>query len=65
MSSELLPCPFCGQMPNIERYVNNFKIECINPECGMHPTTRWRSTVKFGEQRVIDMWNTRDGELKE
>lgn len=65
MSIELKPCPFCGQLPNVEQEGQNLKIACTNPKCEMHPTTRWRSTAKYGEQRVFDMWNMRDGKLKE
>ena len=50
----LLPCPFCGTKPELEKWHTAFKIECKNYKCDV-------STMVVGESKkeVALIWNKR------
>lgn len=53
-SSDLLPCPFCGQPPRLKAG----KVKCVNKECKVQPKiAAWY--VKGYEQNAVDDWNER------
>lgn len=56
---ELLPCPFCGTIPNIYEAPNHAGavlcwIECPNHKCPTSVST-WMDTLK----NAVKFWNTR------
>lgn len=58
MTDELLPCPFCSEMPVI--YETRYRIACSNnTSCGVHPY------VTSNDLQICkDKWNER-GSTKE
>lgn len=56
--SDLLPCPYCGEKPEIEKYSDEYddnttRISCKNEDCiGSHC---WQDD----EETAIKTWNTR------
>ena len=51
---ELLPCPFCGEMPKIDPIDDGFHmIICESETCGMQPGVAGKTDT------VIAAWNTR------
>lgn len=54
--SELLPCPFCGQVPEVLPLHNHgFFVECENDACPTKPETRGFDT----EEQAAVAWNDR------
>jgi hypothetical protein len=49
VETELKPCPFCGDLPDIERYWRSDVVRCSNINCSMH-------AAGF---MYPDTWNTR------
>ena len=63
--AELKPCPFCGETPKDETYIDSFGrvkygIECRNDSCEIQPLTAW-----FAEKKeAIEAWNRRHDDGK-
>lgn len=65
-ADELLPCPFCGHIPELLFIGNDFtkkrsvEIKCTNFLCGIH---RISSGIKSGSKQLalwsIEAWNKR------
>lgn len=59
---QLKPCPFCGEMPDIETwYEPGFgrmepltMIRCVGNDCIVHPSTKFQM-----ESVAIEAWNRR------
>ena len=55
---ELLPCPFCGEMPVMRAYKSDKdarSLHCIAAECPINPQTRM--AINMGS--ALADWNTR------
>ena len=53
---KLKPCPFCGKIPTIEFYKNEwYGIACENEKCKIQPNTAWLKK----RANVIREWNRR------
>lgn len=64
MSSDLKPCPFCGEKPVAEfnHVIEGQKtdwnfISCKNPKCRIKPSTDWHKCRSV----VVREWNRRAG----
>jgi hypothetical protein len=68
--SKLLPCPLCGEQPNLwserdrnpelDRIRDMAHIECINPLCKFQPSTDAVATISDeAKERASEFWNTR------
>ena len=53
--TKLLPCPFCGKYPLIQKDGSEWKVECIGEGCECLPST-WLYDTKEG---AIVAWNRR------
>lgn len=63
---ELLPCPFCGYMPQVSSYEyhlplgkvygTQWKVECMDDNCPAQPTVDWHY---FTREEAIAAWNRR------
>ena len=58
--AELKPCPFCGKIPMLERFIDRFQrdkydIECRCPYCEVQPMTPWYEE----KNDAIEAWNRR------
>lgn len=49
--ADLLPCPFCGRIPKIESYKNEYWIVC---KCGIELGHLYKS-----KQAAVNKWNRR------
>lgn len=52
---KLLPCPFCGEVPELKEEPPRYTVHCTNPGCGVRIETYW---CAFPE-RAVKLWNTR------
>ena len=50
-----LPCPFCGQLPEIAHDSYGVRVRCISISC-LRPSTLWGS---WDEDRAVKEWNMR------
>lgn len=58
MQTELKPCPFCGEPPELCEWLKGWSIDCLNDNCLVHP-----DTPIFGMRgEAIEAWNKRVGE---
>lgn len=55
MSSELKPCPFCGEQPYVLKTFPGFVVKCWNCKNAMTVGTTPRTT----RQHAINVWNQR------
>ena len=62
--TNILPCPFCGGIPSIEKdewygdtLAKGYYVECRNNECQCEPRT-W-SEKELTEDEAIAQWNKR------
>lgn len=43
MDNNILPCPFCGEIPKVSTILRNglsyYRIECENAKCRIQPST--------------------------
>jgi hypothetical protein len=59
---EMLPCPFCGEMPEIHERrdgdgtLYGWTIDCGNPSCPCLP-----SALEKTYDETVKAWNTRSG----
>ncbi len=58
--AELKPCPFCGEVPTMELFIDlyhrkKFGIECRNEDCDIQPMTAWYAD----EKDCVKDWNRR------
>lgn len=53
-TEELLPCPFCGQPPDLGTFASAFTIHCANEDCDIGAET---SAVT--EALAVEQWNKR------
>ncbi len=60
MSTDLLPCPFCGKAAIAENYVVDAQVRCINPRCRAKIMRRHGPKEDNGLPEAIAAWNTRD-----
>ena len=52
----LLPCPFCGEIPIVNKRVNgNWEVRCTNENCGVIVMT----DEKISKWLAIETWNLR------
>ena len=61
MSSELLPCPFCGEehICLFDEHDDNglsFAVGCVTEDCHGHVAISWHFDTK---EEAIEAWNTR------
>lgn len=56
--AELLPCPFCGEKPELQIAGNTISIRCAGAFCGMAQI----HGPSFDTDSVISAWNTRNDE---
>ena len=59
---KLKQCPFCGEIPTVEQFVNllkqvKFRIECKNYDCDVNTFTDWYAD----KYEAIQAWNRREG----
>ena len=56
---QLLPCPFCGKEPEIDRYkikgIMHWNVSCMNDHCLVHVETDDFES----EEEAIGAWNKR------
>ena len=66
---KLKPCPFCGMIPEVEKYIDRYNrtkygIECKSSKCDIQPTTPWyaeeKEAVKAWDRRPNDVYKERD-----
>ena len=73
--SSALPCPFCGEKPNVDKsYMpSEVEISCVNHNCHARPsvyesvqcvenkgdTVTYTPMFEWHWQSVLDKWNTR------
>lgn len=50
-----LPCPFCGELPVIERDVLGWVVVCTSDNCGVNPEGKFSSSPKVS----VGNWNKR------
>lgn len=61
----LIPCPFCGETPNLTQIGNahtrkrGIKIKCPTLGCVEFQTCVIRNTLEWAEERAREKWNTR------
>ena len=55
-ADDLLPCPFCGQMPVITQTKNGVLVSCVEPKCPMDIVATY---IDLSPSDVITAWNTR------
>jgi len=62
LTNQLLPCPFCGEVPRLIHWMNwkgvptgNVNVMCENGDCPVEVRTREYKS----EQAAIERWNTR------
>ena len=56
ISNSLLPCPFCGEKPIINKRGNGlWEVKCINENCGVIVMT----DEKISKRVAIEAWNFR------
>ena len=54
--SELKPCPFCGEEPNVFSFNDGrFIVECSNSDCDVYPYT----SIHHDKADAIAAWNQR------
>ena len=54
--NDLLPCPFCGKIPVVNKRENGtWEVRCINENCGVVVMT----DEKISEKLAIKTWNYR------
>ncbi len=56
MTDQLLPCPWCGELPDWFTERSTFLV-CIKGECPVNPMVTGKKTRK----ESIEAWNTRNG----
>lgn len=66
MAGKLKPCPFCGQIPDVDEYRDMFGrkyygVSCNNEYCKIQPFTDGLPT----EEKAIREWNERKKERNE
>lgn len=61
---ELLPCPFCGNQPELmEGHRNHWRVEC--PKCGVRRAQFANGGAAEDQARAVRCWNRRaDNETK-
>lgn len=52
--TDLLPCPFCGQTPNIGPFASAITIHCANDDCDVGVETSATT-----ETVAVEQWNKR------
>ena len=56
---QLLPCPFCGKEPEIDKYkikgLMHWDVSCMNDYCLVHVETDYFES----EEEAIGAWNKR------
>ena len=56
MENELKPCPFCGNIPELEVWNDgedmNYKVNCTHCFC--------QTYYEDSEEEAVQMWNRRD-----
>jgi Lar family restriction alleviation protein len=57
---ELKPCPFCGETPELEAFIDRFNrikygVECHGEDCEINLFTDWYADKK----EAIEAWNRR------
>lgn len=59
--NELKPCPFCGDVPMLDKGHGYYRVMCNNRECWILPKT----DIYTKEETAYDAWNERaDNEHK-
>lgn len=53
--SELKPCPFCGEIPSLVKWGNEWDVECLSVVCAIVPETGLYLT----QEEAIEAWNRR------
>lgn len=59
--ADLLPCPFCGEPPEIDKTGQWHRVECVNQKCSIAPN----SLSARSRKQAIDEWNTRPDQQKD
>lgn len=55
--TELLPCPFCGELPRVIEEFNRTLIHCNSSDCYVHPSVDSYSPAEL--LQAEEMWNRR------
>ena len=58
-TDELLPCPFCGEIPVVHSYPYSDHIACENPKCAVKPRIGIDHDFCVHDYRIINAWNRR------
>lgn len=56
---EILPCPFCGQLPRAKRQGDRWGVECLFEGCSIQP---YSLSTEETRERAIEIWNNRFSE---
>jgi hypothetical protein len=70
MKEELLPCPFCGKIPELFPKYPKLEgdawaeVKCFNNKCFVKPSAQYFGEVK-PFQRAIRRWNKRNNQPPE
>jgi hypothetical protein len=62
MNKKLLPCPWCGNTPQVchgttnRRKGNTHYVSCVNWDCKVKPSTGREWTI----EEAVKAWNTRE-----